>query len=53
MKNKNVECKFCGSKNWSGELYCEKCSGDLFHNQNAQKSAAKFDQINSLFKLWK
>ncbi len=26
---KKVECKACGTRNWSGNEYCEKCSGKL------------------------
>ncbi len=52
MRNKNVKCNACGSQNWSGALYCEKCSGDLYHNHNDEKIAAKLEQINNTFKLW-
>lgn len=53
MKNKNVKCSVCGSYNWSGALYCEKCSGDLYHNQHDEQAAAKMGQLNRIFKLWK
>lgn len=55
MKNKNVKCNICGSQNWSGTLYCEKCSGDLYHNHNynEEKSSAKINQLTKIFKLWK
>ncbi|SFL90507.1 hypothetical protein [Halanaerobium salsuginis] len=52
MKNKNVQCEVCGSKNWSGALYCEKCSGDLYHNHSEDKLTAKINNINKIFKLW-
>ena len=52
MRNKNVKCNICGSQNWSGALYCEKCSGDLYHNHNDQKTAAKIKKENKIFKLW-
>lgn len=48
MKNKNVKCDVCGSQNWSGALYCEKCSGDLYHNHNDEK----LEKVNNIFKLW-
>ena len=52
MKNKNVRCSVCGSHNWSGALYCEKCSGNLYHNHSEEKRAAKLEQTNKIFNLW-
>ena len=52
MKNKNVECKICGTRNWSGEIYCEKCSGALYHNHNQEKAAAKLKSSDYLLALW-
>lgn len=53
MKNKNVKCSMCGSQNWSGTLYCEKCSGDLYHNHNKENASTKIEKTNKIFKLWK
>lgn len=53
MKNKKVQCNVCGSQNWSGALYCEKCSGDLYHNHNDEKNAAKTEQVNKFLNIWK
>lgn len=53
MRNKNVKCNACGSHNWSGALYCEKCSGSLYHNHNDEKIAAKSSRANNIFELWK
>ena len=30
---KNVKCQDCGKKNYSGQVYCEKCSGNLYRQQ--------------------
>lgn len=52
MKNKNLKCEVCGTRNWSGALYCEKCSGDLYHNHQKEAAAAKITPINNIFKIW-
>jgi|GEM_PF-3069985 uncharacterized OB-fold protein len=26
---KKVKCEVCGTRNWSGKEYCERCSGKL------------------------
>jgi uncharacterized OB-fold protein len=29
MQTNRVICPSCGKKNWPGEVYCNKCSGNL------------------------
>ena len=37
---KKVKCETCGTRNWSGNEYCEKCSGTL-DNDNIVNMAEK------------
>lgn len=27
--SKKIICPYCGNSNWTGTLYCEKCSANL------------------------
>ena len=34
---KNVICKDCGEKNYSGSVYCTKCSGNVYKQELEDK----------------
>lgn len=40
---KKVKCEVCGTRNWSGTEYCEKCSSklDYANIENVEKKLEK------------
>lgn len=44
---KKVKCPVCGTHNWSGSEYCEKCSGALYGERE------RIDESYMTLKLYK
>ena len=36
--SKRIICPYCGNSNWTGSLYCEKCSANLITNNKKIKN---------------
>ncbi|WP_167935742.1 hypothetical protein [Halothermothrix orenii] len=48
MKAKKVKCPVCGTHNWSGNEYCEKCSGALYRDRIVENDLPEF-KITKLY----
>jgi hypothetical protein len=35
--SKKIICPYCGNSNWTGSLYCDKCSANLISNTKKNK----------------
>ncbi|MFW6034946.1 MAG: DUF7577 domain-containing protein [Halothermotrichaceae bacterium] len=49
MKTKRAKCPVCGTHNWSGVEYCQKCSGALYEENN--KAEEQFSQYEKYMNL--